>query len=141
VVGSLTKLFACPGLRVGYLLAPPDIVERVRLRQPEWSVNALACAVLPALLDRCDLPRWSQSVADLRAQLVAILGRAGLDPEPSDAPFVLARDASGLRDHLALQGVLVRDTGSFGIADGVRIAVPSSSGLDRLTDALEGWKR
>jgi len=141
VVGSLTKLFACPGLRIGYLLAAPDVVDRVRLRQPQWSVNALACAVLPALLERCDLTTWSQSVADLRAQLVVVLGRCGLDPEPSAAPYVLARDARGLREHLARQGVLVRDTGSFGIPDGVRIAVPAPDGLERLGDALDGWKR
>ena len=66
VVGSLTKLFACPGLRLGYVLAPagdPDVVGRLEARQPRWSVNALALAVLPDLLAGADLPGWAASVA------------------------------------------------------------------------------
>src|SRR5690606_27382019 len=52
VVGSLTKLFACPGLRLGYVLDHGDgtVAAEVRRRRPEWSVNGLACAVLPQLL-------------------------------------------------------------------------------------------
>ncbi|HEX7276086.1 MAG TPA: aminotransferase class I/II-fold pyridoxal phosphate-dependent enzyme, partial [Acidimicrobiales bacterium] len=41
VVGSLTKVFACPGLRVGYVIAPaPDVADRLRRRQPLWSVGS-----------------------------------------------------------------------------------------------------
>jgi len=47
-LGSLTKLWACPGLRLGYALAPdPGSAERLRRRQPQWSVNGLALAALP----------------------------------------------------------------------------------------------
>ena len=140
VVGSLTKLFACPGLRLGYLLAPaPELAERLRTRQPTWSVNALATAVLPELLHQADLARWADQVVTLRHDLETVLAAAGLTPEPSDANFVLVRRASGLRDHLARQGVLVRDTASFAIPDGVRIAVPDPAGLDQLGRALERW--
>ena len=58
VVGSLTKLLACPGLRLGYVLADPDLVARCRARQPEWSVGAVAAAALPDLLGAVDLPAW-----------------------------------------------------------------------------------
>lgn len=140
VVGSLTKLFACPGLRVGYVLAPDDeLARRVVDRQPEWAVNALAVAVLPELLDTADLPRWSQHVAAGREELVAVLGAAGLTPDPSDANYVLVRHAPGLREHLARHRVLVRDTATFGIPGGVRIAVPDPTGLDELRRALERW--
>ena len=133
VVGSLTKLLACPGLRIGYVVA--DDVDRLRERQPAWSVNGLAVAALPDLLERVDLPGWAAAVATLRTQLVDVLRAAGLSPEPSDANFVLVR-APGLRDRLAPHGVLVRDCASFGLPEHVRIAVPDDRGLGRLQEAL-----
>jgi len=138
VVGSLTKIFACPGLRAGYVLAPDTkFAARLRELQPEWSVNSLACEVLPILLGEADLPAWAVGIAALRSQLMQVLAAVGLHADRSDANFVLVRDAAGVRDHLAGHGVLVRDTTSFGIPDGVRIAVPEALGLDRVACALE----
>jgi len=140
VVGSLTKLFACPGLRLGYVLTPdPALAARLADRQPAWAVSGPACAVLPDLLDRADLTRWAHDVAAGRAELTTLLGRAGLAPERSDANFLLVPAARGLRDHLARQLILVRDTASFGMPDGVRIGVPDPAGLERLDRALQGW--
>jgi histidinol-phosphate/aromatic aminotransferase/cobyric acid decarboxylase-like protein len=140
VIGSLTKLFGCPGLRAGYVLSPnPTVTRRLAARQAEWAVNSLVCALLPSLLAAADLPKWAATIAAGRARLDAALRHSGLHPEPSDANFLLIRHAPGLRDHLARQGVLVRDTTSFGIADGVRVAVPDDAGLQRLALALEGW--
>jgi histidinol-phosphate/aromatic aminotransferase/cobyric acid decarboxylase-like protein len=139
VVGSLTKVFACPGLRAGYVVTPePDLATRLRDRQSQWAVNGLACAVLPELLAYADLAPWAATIRKLRAQLEAVLRSHGLPPDASDANFVLVRRCSTLRDHLAAQGVLVRDTTSFGIPGGVRIAVPDPDGLDRLDSALKG---
>jgi histidinol-phosphate/aromatic aminotransferase/cobyric acid decarboxylase-like protein len=138
VVGSLTKVFACPGMRAGYVVAPDaELAQRLRDRQPEWSVNGLVCAAVPELLDLADLPAWAAEIGALRARLEALLREHGFDAAPTDANFVLVRDAPGLRDALAQHGALVRDTGSFGIPDGVRIAVPNDAGLDRLARVLE----
>ncbi|MGH2950085.1 MAG: aminotransferase class I/II-fold pyridoxal phosphate-dependent enzyme [Solirubrobacteraceae bacterium] len=139
VLGSLTKVFGCPGLRAGYVLAPdPQLAGRVRARQPQWAVNALTCAVIPELLASADLAAWAEAVARLRAGLESVLRAHGLEPEPSDANFVLVPGCAGVRDHLAASGVLVRDTASFGTPDGARIAVPDAGGLERLAAALEG---
>jgi histidinol-phosphate/aromatic aminotransferase/cobyric acid decarboxylase-like protein len=136
VVGSLTKLLACPGLRAGYVLAPDAAgAAAIRARQPTWSVNALVCAALGDLLATVDLPAWRDAVAGLREALVDGLVAAGLAPEPSDACWVLV-EAPGLREVLAPRGVAVRDCTSFGLPDHVRIAVPDPAGLDRLLEAL-----
>ena len=137
VVGSLTKVFACPGLRVGYVLAGPDLVSRLRDRQPAWSVNGPAAAALPDLLAEADLPRWTAEIAALRRDLVSLLDRHGLDPAPSDANYVLCRKAPGLRGRLAPHAVVVRDCASFGLPGQARIAVPTAEGLARLARALE----
>jgi histidinol-phosphate/aromatic aminotransferase/cobyric acid decarboxylase-like protein len=140
VLGSLTKLLACPGLRVGYVLADPGIVGRLRDRQPRWSVNGLVCAALPDLLATVDLASWSKETARLREGLATVLMEQGFDPAPSDANWLLV-EAPGLRDALARHGVLVRDCASFGLAGTVRIAVPDERGLDRLDQALSDVAR
>jgi histidinol-phosphate/aromatic aminotransferase/cobyric acid decarboxylase-like protein len=137
VVGSLTKLFACPGLRLGYVLAAPAFVERLRRRQPEWSVNGLAAAVLPELLQGLDLPAWAHAVAERRVGLTTLLAAHRLDPAPSDANYVLCRRAAGLRERLARFGVVVRDCASFGLRGQARVAVPDWDGIERLAGALE----
>jgi histidinol-phosphate/aromatic aminotransferase/cobyric acid decarboxylase-like protein len=140
VVGSLTKLLACPGLRVGYVLADADVIARLRARQPAWSVNALAATALPELLAGVDLPAWSAATAALRRGLVDVLGRHGLAARASDANWVLV-DAPGLREGLAPAGIVVRDCTSFGLPGTVRIAVPPPEGLERLDAALPAAAR
>ena len=138
VVGSLTKVFACPGLRLGYVVArDARFADRLRRRQPRWAVNGIAAALVPDLLERADLPAWSRGIADLRTQLVDVLHAHGLHPRPSDAPFVLVDGAAGLRDRLAPLGIVVRDCTSFGLPDCARIAVPDPDGLERLNRALD----
>lgn len=135
VVGSLTKLLACPGLRIGYLLAEPELVERCHNRQPGWSVNGLVCAALPELLEPVDLTAWAESIRKLRDDLIDVLARHGLAARPSDANWLLV-DAPGLREQLAPHGVLVRDCSGFGLPGVARIAVTDASGLAKLDRAL-----
>jgi histidinol-phosphate/aromatic aminotransferase/cobyric acid decarboxylase-like protein len=132
-VGSLTKVFACPGLRLGYVIA--DDVDRLVADRPEWSVGSLALAVLPELLASTDLGVWHAAIGSDRAELVEVLRRHGITPLRSEAPWVLAH-APGLRARLAPLGVVVRDCRSFGLVDHARIAVPDGRGLARLDEAL-----
>ena len=137
VLGSLTKLLACPGLRVGYVhAADEDLIHRLGVRQPRWSLNGLAAAALPELLDSADLPGWAKETARLRQELDSLLRQAGFDPMPSDANWLLV-GAPGLRQRLAPSGILVRDCTSFGLPGIVRIAVPNEEGLARLADTLD----
>jgi histidinol-phosphate/aromatic aminotransferase/cobyric acid decarboxylase-like protein len=135
VVGSLTKLLACPGLRLGYVLADPALVDECRVRQPAWSVNGLAAGALPELLATVDLPAWSTAIAGLRDQLVAVLVGHGLSVRPSEANWVLV-DHPDLRRLLAPFGIAVRDCTSFGMPGVTRVAVPAADGLARLAEAL-----
>ena len=130
VVGSLTKLLACPGLRVGYVLAGPELVRRCRTRQSTWSVNGLACESLPELLAPVDLRVWAEGVAALRRDLISVLAQHGLDAQPSDANWILA-EAPGLRERLAPHGVVVRDCSNFGLPGVVRLGRAVRRGHDR----------
>lgn len=129
VVRSLTKLWSLPGIRAGYLLAAPPVVERLSaLRQP-WSVNSLACAALVTCAGDRHTPRAVvERVAEARAELVEALRAFGsLRVWPSAANFLLVRepDRPHLREQLARHGVAVRPASSFpGLDDTyLRIAV------------------
>lgn len=135
VVGSLTKLLACPGLRIGYVLADPPLIELCRERQPAWSLNGLAAAALPDLLAQLDLARDCAEVRALREQTRTLLERHHLHVHPSDANWLLVQH-QGLREALAPEGILVRDCTSFGLAGTARVAVPNEVGLARLDAAL-----
>ena len=133
-IGSLTKVFACPGLRIGYVVAAPETIADLATRQPRWSVNAIAAALVPELVGSADLDAWCAATARRRAALTAAIPGV----EPSDASYVLVRAPGGARawrEHLARRGVLVRDCTSFGLADHVRVAVPDERGLERLAAA------
>jgi histidinol-phosphate/aromatic aminotransferase/cobyric acid decarboxylase-like protein len=137
VVGSLTKLWRCPGLRLGYVLAPDASTrEELAVRQPQWSVNGLALAVVGDLLAATDLRRWATGLAELRRRLVALLAAHGLAAAPGEAPYVWVPSAPGVRAALATRAVLVRSGASFGSPDAVRVAVCSDADLERLGAAL-----
>jgi histidinol-phosphate/aromatic aminotransferase/cobyric acid decarboxylase-like protein len=138
-LGSLTKLLACPGLRVGYVLCPDgEVRERLAARQPRWAVNGLACAALAELLAPVDVPGWSAAIAGLRTELTDVLRAAGLQVRPgATANWVLVDGAPDLRSRLAPHGVVVRDCTSFGLAGTHRVAVPAAGQLRRLAAALQ----
>jgi histidinol-phosphate/aromatic aminotransferase/cobyric acid decarboxylase-like protein len=136
VVGSLTKVFACPGLRLGYLVSDPDLIAQLESRQPSWAVGGLELALLPELLALADLGRWAVEIALLRDELTALLAASGLAPRPSGANFVLCDAPAGFRDKLLGQGIVVRDCASFGLPTLARVAVPNHEGIERLSDAL-----
>lgn len=136
-LGSLTKAWAIPGVRIGYVLARDDAeADAIRALRPRWSVNGLVCAALPDLLDVADPVSWRDGIAELRDQLRELLARHGLDAAASDAPYLWVPEAAGLRDRLLPHGVVVRHGGSFGHPDAVRLAVPDADGLERLDRTL-----
>lgn len=137
VVGSLTKVFACPGVRIGYVIAPDDrLIADLAAAQPRWALSGLAGAAVPDLLASADLPRWRREIGELRDELSAVLVGRGWRPDPATANYLWLPDASGLRDAMAAGGVLVRSGVSFGYPAAVRIAVPRVELFERVVAAI-----
>ncbi len=137
VIGSLTKLLAVAGLRIGYILCSTAAMRaRLEHRRPRWSVNGLVCAALPELLDTVDLVHTARAVAAGRVDLAEVLSAHGLAVVPSVAPWLLVTGDADLRTRLARQAVVVRDCTSFAMPGTFRIAVPDAHGLGRLDEAL-----
>ncbi|MGN6331726.1 MAG: Rv2231c family pyridoxal phosphate-dependent protein CobC [Motilibacteraceae bacterium] len=119
VVRSLTKTWALAGLRVGYLLAAPDLVARCRAAQPRWAVSSPALAATLACSRpsaRAETAARAVRLAVLREDLRGQLHRRGLRSVPrSQAPFLLVHDPAGraLVPALRAAGVAVRPANSF----------------------------
>jgi histidinol-phosphate/aromatic aminotransferase/cobyric acid decarboxylase-like protein len=136
-LGSLTKLWSCPGLRLGYVIAPgPGEKEALARRQPRWSVNGLALAAVPHLLAVTDLAGWRAGIAALRAELAGVWRAVGFTVRESAANWILVEGAVSWRTPLARRGVLVRDCASFGLPGTIRVAVPPPHGLDTVARAV-----
>jgi histidinol-phosphate/aromatic aminotransferase/cobyric acid decarboxylase-like protein len=136
-LGSLTKLWSCPGLRLGYVIAPDaESADVIRTLQPRWSVNGLALAAMRDFLAVTDMPGWATSIATLRTGFTTELERLGLHVHPSTANWVLVHDAAHLRMPLARAGIVIRDCSSFGMPTTVRIALPKPDEVGRVLRSI-----
>ena len=137
---SMTKDYALTGLRLGYAIAPEDVIANLEAFQPDWSVNSLAQAAgLAALADTCYLPRARQAVDQAKAFLSDRLDRLSLTVHPSEANFLLVNvaDANVWHDKLMRLGLFVRDCTSFGLPEYIRIGIRSIADCQRLIEGME----
>lgn len=141
IVRSLTKELGPPGVRVGYLLAQPELVSALDEHRPRWTVSAAAGAAAIASLDDAEvLARARSQIAELRHQQIAMLQAHSLAAFPSVANYVTARlpmKAAELKARLLKEHhILVRDCASFGLPHYARFAVRPLPELARLDVAL-----
>jgi threonine-phosphate decarboxylase len=146
VLRSMTKFFALPGLRVGYAIAPPRVIQQLREQIEPWSINVVAQEVgIACLQDRKFIERSRGFLCSERAWLFARLQVIpGLHVFSSQANFLLIqllrRDitADDLARKLAQDKLLIRVCGNFvGLGKQfVRIAVRRRAENHRLWEAL-----
>ena len=148
VLRSLTKFYAMPGLRVGYLLGASKVVDQLKERQPPWSVNSLAQAVSCAVLrDRAYEIKSRAFMVNERSRFMKELrSLPGVRVYSSVANFVLIElpdwSSAGLvADRLAAEGLLVRDCSTVpGLsARMIRVAVRTVKENQRLTGTLGAY--
>ncbi len=116
VLRSLTKIFALAGLRIGYAVAHPQLIGRLRDSIEPWSVNTAAEAAASACLDVAQdwIARTRRLVISERCRIeTALAASARIRPIPSSANFVMAQvaeDAPGdFARHLQSRGLAARD--------------------------------
>ena len=121
VLRSLTKYFALPGIRLGYLAAPASLVQELEKLRDPWSVNWLAqVAGVAALQDKEYQERTRQCIKIEREFLYKGLASVPfLQVWASAANFFLAKillpefTAKDLEKQMALQKILIRRGDSF----------------------------
>ena len=115
VARTFSKAFGLAGLRVGYGVGSAQLAHDVERARGPYKVSGLAeRAVLAALEPTADGVNWVRAHArlavDNRDRLIAALSRAGLEPVPSAANFVLVPIARAfeIAQRMRAQGVAVR---------------------------------
>lgn len=145
---SMTKRYAMPGLRLGYMTGSPTLLAHIRNFRMPWSVNALA---IEAGLYLCahpetapiDLPALLAETRRLRERLNTL---PGLTAAPTQTHFFLCRlathRASDLKQWLAdRHGLLIRDASNFeGLDAGAfRIATQTPEENELLVEAVRQY--
>lgn len=142
---SLTKTYCLCGARIGYILAASALIERLKARQPSWSVPNLAQqAALFYMKDETLAERTRLFYAAEMPRLIAAVEAAGFQTLPTSANFFLmeTEDDEALIAFLLKKGVVVRHTRNFPGLDGrfVRIAARAPEENDILTAALRAFR-
>ena len=153
VIGSLTKSWRVPGLRLGFLATSRrEWLEKTELWQPPWSLNGIAqlwAGHNLTVSGRSRMRRTLAALPALRKQLIAGLKLLPqLRVHPGRANFLLLELLEGragdLYDALGREGLLVRVCDSFsGVPPGrfIRVAIRGEKENRRLTGALDKFFR
>ena len=127
VLRTFSKIYGLAGVRVGYGIAPEDVVVATSKVRRAFDVNAPAQAAAVASIGRSEeLARRRAANAVGRAQLADALRAHGLDPVgPALGNFVYVEvgDGRAFFDRLLQQGVIVRPLAGFGAPEAIRVSV------------------
>ncbi len=135
VLRTLTKFFALPGLRMGYLIAHKDLINRLKQNIPPWNTNSLAQIAAELILNDKKYIKKTYTLIEkerkfLSGQLAMI---EGLRPYPTVTNFILIKiekpglTSKHLRKSLLKKGILIRDCSNFRNLNNkyIRVAVRS----------------
>ncbi len=140
VLRTFSKIHGLAGLRVGFGVGDPQIIDLLnRIRQP-FNINTLALAAAEAALDDENHIRHSRQVNREGLNfLCAGFSRLGLGYIPSEGNFVavdLGRPAQPVYEAMLRRGVIVRPVGNYQMPEHLRISVGLEPGNRRCLEVL-----
>ena len=147
ILRSMTKIYAIPGLRLGYAIASKAIIDRLNKYKEPWTINSLALDSVEVLLEdgkyKEETQRWYTSEKEyLRENLKQV---ESLDVYEGEGNFFLCKlnesNSIDLRDYLLNLGIYIRTCEDFhGLDDSfIRIAVRRKEENSALIRALNSY--
>jgi histidinol-phosphate/aromatic aminotransferase/cobyric acid decarboxylase-like protein len=138
----MSKAYSIAGLRVGFAIARPEIIEEIAIYRPPGSVSNVSVDVAAALLSDAALaPSRVAAIAAERERFGHALRDAGWDPQPSTTNFLLVAFASTAAAEAAAEGLLSRGLiprtfpADHPLAHSLRLTVRNQEQDDRLVAA------
>jgi histidinol-phosphate aminotransferase len=141
VLRTFSKIYGLAGLRVGYGLAPAEIVTGIGKVRRAFDITTPAQEAALASLDSpAELERRRAENAQGRAELERILREHGLEPVGAAVANFLfvevGEDSRPFFEQLLNEGVIVRPTHGFGAPGAVRVTVGTAEEQELLARAL-----
>ena len=136
---TFSKAYGLAGLRVGYGLGSPEVIDLLnRVRQPFNVCSVGLAAAAAALFDDVFLQRSYELNQAGMKQLTDGFQRLGLDWIPSAGNFVTFKvgDGAGVNQRLLRQGVIVRPIAGYGMPEWLRVSIGLESENARFLEAL-----
>lgn len=146
---SMTKMFAIPGLRLGYVLANSSIIQLLASAQPHWSVNVVAMLAGEECLQETSFIEQTIDYIDKeRERLFSFFNHEEFIVSPTETNFYVLRDPNledqyPLFEFLLRHGVVPRHTMNFPGLEGkwLRFAIKSTRENTRLMELLKEWRQ
>lgn len=119
IIRSMTKCYAIPGLRLGYMLGDEALIEFIAGFGQPWSVNALAIEAGKYLFrhGESSLPDAARLLRRQQQFSRRVAAIPGFRPLPSQTSFFLTEtdyDSTDLKHRLLeSHGILIRDASNF----------------------------
>lgn len=115
ILKSFTKIFAMPGLRLGYsLCADLEFNQKLRESGQSWPVSTVAQeAGKAALLQKDYIEETAALVRSEREYLAGELAKLGFDVAGGEADYILFRSDIPIFEPLCEAGILIRSCGNF----------------------------
>ncbi len=126
VLRTFSKIYGLAGMRVGYMVAPEDVVTNANKVKRAFDVSSAAqSAALASLDDAAEIERRRLANAEAREELERLLRERGLEPaRPAVANFVYVdtgADSRPLFEALLAEGAIVRPLHGFGAPTAIRV--------------------
>ena len=146
---SMTKRYAVPGLRLGYVTASPAIIGRLREQYRPWAINALSLEAGKWLIDNKlkAIPDLDSYLAETERLRQALDKLEGIETMKTQTNFFLCTirqaTAAQLKEYLAREhGILIRDASNFtGLTPHhFRIATQSPAENNALVAAIKNYE-
>ena len=145
LVRSMTKFYAIPGLRLGYMVADPTLIVKLKAKQVTWSVNQMALMAGEAVLNEKEYEEATIALIQEQRSVVkrGIEQNLGWQVFPGQANFLLVRittdiTAADLQWRMGHKGILIRSCAMYpGLTDqDFRIAIRTGKENQCLIQAL-----
>ena len=140
ITRTFSKIYGLAGLRIGYGIAPPPLVETLnRVRQPFNCSLVGQAAAQAALKDTAHVTKSREQNAIGKAFLYDAFDNIGLRYVESEGNFImlhLEQSGTDVTDALLKEGVIVRPIGGYGYPNAVRVTIGTQQENEKFITAL-----